>query len=51
MTEVFMYIFVGIVLVASGVCWWNASSDCSARHGVLIKDAAGLPACVPEAPR
>lgn len=49
MGQVAMWVFVAAVLFASGFVWCSASEDCSKKHGVLVKDAAGLPACVPEA--
>jgi hypothetical protein len=49
MTEIALWSFVALVLVATCYVWCGATKDCEAKHGVLIKDAAGLPACVPTA--
>jgi len=49
MGEILGWSFVALVLIATGYSWCSASTECDKVHGVLVKDAAGLPACVPRA--
>ena len=49
MGNVVLWSIVALVFLATGYVWCGASKECDKAHGVLIKDAAGLPACVPRA--
>lgn len=49
MGEVLGWSLVAFVLCATCFVWCRASEDCSKAKGVLVKDAAGFPACVPRA--
>jgi hypothetical protein len=41
--------FAFVVVVSIVARWCAASEECSKKHGVLVRDAAGFPVCVPEA--
>lgn len=47
--EIAVHVFVAAVVLASCFFWWRASDECSTKHGVLVKDVMGFPACLPGA--
>jgi hypothetical protein len=49
MTEILGWSFVALVLIASVYVWGAESAECDKAKGVLVRDAWGLPACVPRA--